>query len=471
MSYHFSRAGQILTSAAVALVCARALFPAGCENSPVLFAYQGSVFTVSPGGRPTQVASGLGQPYDLRWDRDCRRFAFIDRGQFWLAEVGRTARKVAFPGTVDSYDWSPDGNRVAVSAQTPACGGSPLPSNMIKPSVSDVWVVSFPELTAKAVSHDCATSVLGWSPDGKELALKRKAVPTPPCAAGTPPGLAVAPPCATADVLVWDAEVGWIKPIVTADQLNREHLEADTLAAWSPATDALYLWSMVGWDGAGYLFAVDASSGKFLWRFPCDDAVDLGSGLIGTDRRVWVEKTESMEWQSAILDDRGSVVRNSPTAPQGRDWSAPAGLQPRFEGGRMEFTTDSGSVIWRYDLPEHYEWSQAEWTPAGGVAVVGWKGNLYPRQLVMGVWLLDPRRKAGARLFEGTVPEANETVSLAVLASGGAALAGGGYSARIIPPLVLGKWSHAAPLTGSGMAPAAAEAPGHDAMASGVGRR
>ena len=419
-------------------------FAAGCERSPILFAYRGSLYVVPPGGKNVAlIASGFTAPFEIHWAPGCDRYAFIDDGALWVGGQAVAPAKAVVPGTVTNYGWAPNGGAIVLDAQPGACGGAYFPGNAFNISGGrDVYLVGISKLSVRALSDDCGHSWRGWSPDSGQLLLGKKAA-TPPCAAKTPPGLAVNPPCAQEDLLIREVASGRAKLLITAEQLNHAELGESGLLAWDRTTGTLYLWSQLAWNGFGCVFAIDAASGKLLWRHPCQNAQDLGNDLIGTNDRVWVDAVQDMRWESTILNGRGQVVQKSPVGRED-NWPTPWGFRLDIRGVRIGFADDSGRNEWEYNLPENFETSQSAWTPRREYCTVAWKEQLYPRELIMGLWLLDPARRVGSKVFEGTVPAPNETTSLRIMASGSSTQVGGGYTSRIIPPLVLGTWPHGA---------------------------
>jgi dipeptidyl aminopeptidase/acylaminoacyl peptidase len=67
------------------------------------------VFIVAPGGAPALIGDG----HMPAFAPDGGRLAFTRRGEIWLWERGREARRLAtIPGEVRRLQWSPDGNRL-----------------------------------------------------------------------------------------------------------------------------------------------------------------------------------------------------------------------------------------------------------------------------------------------------------------------------------------------------------------------
>lgn len=415
----------------------------GCPQAPVVFAYQGSLYAVPAGGQAHVIVSGFTAPNEIRWAPNCGRYAFIDEGTLWVAEPGAKPAQVITPGTVSGYDWAPNGETIGFLAQRPACGGGKFPGNVVNQLVTgDVFLVGIPQLDVKALTADCGSSWLGWSPDSNELLLLGKA-PTPSCAAKTPPGMAVDPPCAQHDLLIWDAASGRTKSVITAEQLNREELEPGNLVAWDGSRGLLYLWSRNTWTGGGYVFAIDIASGNVLWRHACyHNATSLGNNLIGINEKVWVQAMEGTQFQSTILNSSGQVVQQFPPSLDADNWPSPEGFRLRLEGARLAFLTNAGNEAWVYNLPDDFQWGRVAWTPKREVCVVAWKGKSNPTELEMGLWLLNPTKHLGSKLFEGTIPEPNGTIPLMQLANGGAVQPAVGYSRRVVPPLVVATWPH-----------------------------
>jgi len=457
-----NRAGGPLRPAFWALAFVALSAPRGlatdCRQSPILFAHGGSVFAAYPGKQPTRAAAGLTAPHDLAWAPGCEHYAFIDDSSLWVGELRGRPAKVPIPGAILGYAWSPDGTALALTDERPACLGNAAASEG-PDAPSDVLTLRLPGLAGQALSHDCRTRFVGWSSDATRVLLARRVTYSLPCETARPP-------CAEEDLLIWDSRSRSARAGIRASQLNRLHVEIDRVVRWDAAREVLYAWSLnIQIGGYGNLLAISTTSGEILWHFPCERADALANGLFGVQRKLWVDSVEANEWQRVLLGPNGVAVRQYPVAPDEFDWSGPAGLLFAADVERdptpVKFIAESGEEVWRYKLPEHFRATQTVWTPGGGLVVTAYEGRRYPipesmgmRWLDLAVWLLDPQRRVGSKIFEGDTPESDETMSLLegrgdspaaaldMLAGGGTVFLAGGHVWHIIPPLVVATWAH-----------------------------
>ncbi len=133
------------------------------------------------GGTPTQVTASEKAVSEPAWSPDGRRIAYIRDEELWVVESdgSRSTRVVAKPGGARQPRWSPDGKRLAflsrrrgwsqvwvIDAPVPRRG---RPAN--EPKVPEPSVV-----TASGVDVDS----FEWSPDGGRLAIMAKLLPKDP---------------------------------------------------------------------------------------------------------------------------------------------------------------------------------------------------------------------------------------------------------------------------------------------------
>ncbi len=130
------------------------------------------------GSRQTRVVAKPGGGRDARWSPDGRRLAFLSRrrgwSQIWLIDApvprrGRPANDpkpprptaLTAPGIdVDTFEWSPDGARVAVMAQPGAEDGD----------TSQIALVDVADGTVRVVAGERSLDVgARWLPDGSIL--------------------------------------------------------------------------------------------------------------------------------------------------------------------------------------------------------------------------------------------------------------------------------------------------------------
>jgi dipeptidyl aminopeptidase/acylaminoacyl peptidase len=133
------------------------------------------------GGTPTQVTASEKAVSEPAWSPDGRRLAYIRDEELWVVESdgSRSTRVVAKPGGARQPHWSPDGKRLAfvsrrrgwsqvwiIDAPVPRRG---RPAN--EPKVPEPSVV-----TASGIDVDS----FEWSPDGKRLAIMARLLPKDP---------------------------------------------------------------------------------------------------------------------------------------------------------------------------------------------------------------------------------------------------------------------------------------------------
>ena len=90
----------------------------------------------------------------------------LNTGEVWLA-LDETGRRLDPENSGASVAWSPDGTRFAVPLD---CGDADWAAEW-KPAPPGVVVVSVLTREVTWVTHDCHSSDLSWSPDGKRLAI------------------------------------------------------------------------------------------------------------------------------------------------------------------------------------------------------------------------------------------------------------------------------------------------------------
>ena len=135
------------------------------------------------GGHPTQLTASEKAVSDPQWSPDGRRLAYVRDDEIWVVEAdgSRSTRVVAKPGGGTSPRWSPDGGRLAflsrrrgwsqvwvIAAPVPRRG---RPAHDPKPPVA---------IAVTATGLDVGS--FEWAPDGARLAVMARHDPTHPVA-------------------------------------------------------------------------------------------------------------------------------------------------------------------------------------------------------------------------------------------------------------------------------------------------
>jgi len=423
------------TLAALALVaCSTQLvFSQECQDSPILFALKNSLFSSSAGGRATVAASGFSAPYELMWAPGCREYAFLDDGALWLGKPGNSPKKVAIPATAPwFYKWSPDGKFLAVKGEREACAGEQ--KDPLYDRVSDFFLVDADHLSVESISHDCRTSVLGWSDNSGQVLLQKAVTDELPCDPQKPP-------CATGDVQIWNRVSRSLTTLVTARDLNQEGIGTfDDIARWDSEKHIIYALYGVSYTGlTEVLAAMDDRTAHFLWSYRCGGADYAGNGVFRADMRVYDAVGMGFIWTSTFVDTEGRVLkpRKAAQALAGvgdEKYEITLTLQaPISATFRSRLTGQS----WRFPFPSASGIADSVWTPAGTLVFETYEVSADTKQLKLEVWVLGPDQRTGRKLFGDAV--ANPGAPYAELTPGGGMFVNGEIRPRI-PPLVLGKW-------------------------------
>lgn len=393
-------------------------FAAGCRNSPVLFAYRGSLFTVSLGQKPMEIASGFKAPGNITWAPGCAHYAFIDSGSLWVGSPNRPPQKVDVPGNVSketetgfpSYRWSPDGREVAVMSRPPACSQPPRAAE--SPGLGNTYWAALPELLPRLLTNDCKANVLGWSQSARCVLVYRNVYR--PCSV-------TVPVCATGDVVALDPYSRSRTTLMKATYLRQKKLDEPEFARWNEAEGTLYIWSAIMPMGPlGALVAMRVPSGRILWSVDCYEATVLSNDKIA----IQVRRTEDYEksglnfsWQFEIVKNgkiTGQYVRLPTMGNRGIisadgkyiewdqpwQWDHPNSSRKIFT---LYFATRTDAKSWKYVLPEGFEPASEEWMPSGSLALVVYQ-RAEDGTLSLGLWQLNPRTRTGAKLFEASRP-------------------------------------------------------------------
>ena len=87
-------------------------------------------------------------------------------------------------------------------------------------------------------------------------------------------------------------------------------------------------------------------------------------------------------------------------------------------------------------MPSGIALCDSVWTPQNLTAVYAFEKELGSGQLKLFLWLLDPGKKAGRKIFE-----AEQSFDSSVTDPRDAACGAWGWLKRVVPPIVLGDWT------------------------------
>ena len=216
----------------------------GCEASPVLFFYQGSLFRTAQEGKPIEVAKGAKSPEALLWSAECSHYAYRDDGSLWVGTLDRSPQRVQVAGRVIGYVWNPIGDSIAVMAERASCqsGKGSTSQAAYRP---DVFLILLRDVSVREITEDCRTEPFGWSSDGRSLLLKREVSGPVPCDLSDPS-------CAHADLIIWDGGSNSEKVLIRAHQLRlKKYGDANAFLWWDARRGVIYTWNLAfpigGW--------------------------------------------------------------------------------------------------------------------------------------------------------------------------------------------------------------------------------
>lgn len=412
---------------------------ARCPQSPILFAFGGSLFRMESGKTPVEIAQGFKEPHDLAWAPNCENYAFIESGSLWIGAAGEPAVKVATPWQVLEYVWSPDGEAIAsaVDSSTAFTRQSFDPGDLITLSPrTKKW---------RALTDDGKNHLLGWSDDGKSL-LIRKEVSTP-CDPK-------AHECARGDVVILELASGLQKTLLTAQKLNEDGWADPHFLGWEARKGILYIESQVSpIGGINVLAAVQVPSAEILWSMGCYDADYLGDGLIATqDRQPEDYEETGLNWSLKYKIIRGGkVATDFPPLPSDLDDSAgPVSPNGKYvlwdvpdndhQVWRVHFATTATASAWSFELPQGYEPIAMVWTP-GDVAVVGSYCERPQGERLFDLFTLDPQKKEARRFFHQAKVVPGAGPDARILALGGGVPGPDGQLRWVHPILQVARWA------------------------------
>lgn len=376
---------------------------ADCQTSPVLFSFKGSLFTVLPGQKAAQIASGLKSPSDITWAPGCGHYAFIDSGSLWIGRADGQPSKLNPPASVLGYRWRPDGEALAVTV-SPKNHSCQSRSTMYADE-GEVEVVALRALATSETIPGCGSRALGWSADGQELLLYRQVLGA--CAI-------TVPVCATGDVVAFNLHTKSAMTMIKASYMRRKKLGDPEVVKCDKQGSILYAWSMTSpIGGLGALIAFRVPSVKMLWSMESYGATMLTDGQVANlDQKLTdLEKTGfNWEWQYQIVSDGKTVEEYAPQPTSGGGEQGVISQDGRFvwwqpQGSQTEvrFGTKTDADIWGMSLPPGFRLQDGVWSPKDRLAIQAYKRT--PRAgLVLAVWVLDPASETSAKLFERNYP-------------------------------------------------------------------
>lgn len=386
------------------LLLARAVtWAADCQNSPVLFAFRGSLYAGSAGQDPIQIASGFKSPSDITWAPKCEHYALIDSGALWVGSGTKRPSRATLPGPVLGYRWGRDGVNLAATVRPSAC--ERRTGLRAFEDEGDVFIVIAPGLSGRVKTSDCQTRPLGWASGGNQIILYQQVLG--PC----PDTVSV---CPTGNIIAVNVYSNSASTLIKAAYLRKKKLDDPEVVKWDEQRGVLYIRSTTSTiGGLGALLAVRVPSGEILWSVESYGATLLSDGQIANlDRKpTSLEKTGfNWEWQYQILREGKIIEKYAPQPTSGggeQGVISPDGKfvwwQPQGSQTEVRFGTKTDADIWGMSLPPGFRLQDGVWTPKDHLVIQAYKRT--PRAgLVLAVWVLDPASKSSAKLFGRNYP-------------------------------------------------------------------
>lgn len=444
------RVALIVAALGFSGIVPNSIFAAGCRDSPVLFAYHGSIFALASGNRPTKIAEGFHSPQDLTWAPGCARYAFTDSGALWVAAPGHAPETTTIPGKADSYVWSPSGKTLGVTTERKVC--EQQSDDPGRGNHSDAFLLHLPSGRAQLITTDCRSALLGWSSSGEGVLLRQRPRHQVPCEESTYP-------CASGNLVIWDKKSKSLRLLTSINELREQRLDDPTFVWWDSESNVIYTWSMaIPIGGDGLLVATQARSGKVLWTRECWDAAALPGKtrhIAIIDRKTEDYDTTGRNWSPwlLVLDLRGKSVRAYPPIPDQDQFSygflsrslsrfAWLGWEDTSDKWSVNFGTRSAAEEWRFVLPPGVGPPYAIWTPTDTLVVETYVDNVGPQGLLQSLWWVDPSSKTARTVFEGMTPLGRVGDKEVQVRDDGSIVWGGHTLAPPTGPLVLGYWSN-----------------------------
>ena len=412
---------------------------AACKDSPVLFSYSGSVYASSQGEQAQVIASGRTAPREITWAPGCKHYALIDPDALWVGTQGGQLKRVVILATVRwRYQWSPDGESLAVEGDRRACEGEK--QSLIRSEHSDIFLVNVKDRSVEQLTQNCRTYLLGWSDDSKQLLFATEVLQELPCDP-------TQPPCAASDLRIWDRNSHSARTLITAEALDRQGLgEFALVTNWEADKHVIYCPYYLSQTGMTNVFAaIDDRTGKILWSHPSmgNSEAYLGEGLFRIDVRVYDPVELGYGLEPVFLDRNGRELGAREAAAKlvslggGSAYEVTLEDQASSPRSSITFLSRASGEKWQFALPQSFGIADSVWSPSGTLVVEAYEGELKPRHLTLAVWVVDPQHKSAKKVFEAT---SNNVGFDLQLTPGGSVLTPRGIMPAF-SPLVLARWS------------------------------